>query len=116
MRKYVFISLLVVFLSGCNNAQKDSIESMSESISSSSTKVSTKQSQPEQVMREQDKLFEKTGFYGSYEIVLDNESKRITLWKKDNVVYYKTIYLKNKNILKIIDTTTNEKEIYSEVL
>lgn len=119
MKKYLLIFSALFFLSACSNEEPSAIKNTTrssveistihnieqeESTEESSTKNST--------FEEQDKFLEETSFSGSTEVILDNKTKRIILWKNNDEVYYKTIYLKNKNKLKIIDVHGNNSEIY----
>lgn len=50
------------------------------------------------------------------EVETDNENNRVILFKDDDKAFYKTVYIKHDQRLKIIDIIDNEGQIYNEII
>ena len=132
MKKYIFLILATVTLSldACSEKQvvtpenrttfssgvletSETNSAISEVIEESlmSSAALEEEGKSLNTFIEQDKIFEVTDFSGTPEVAEDNTNKRIILWKEGEVVRYKSIYLKTKQTVKIIETG-KEGQIY----
>ncbi|MFD1453477.1 MULTISPECIES: hypothetical protein [Oceanobacillus] len=55
---------------------------------------------------------------GDYDVLVetDNKGTRVMFYEIDGEKYYKTIFVKNDNRLKIIDIRNNNGQIYNEII
>ncbi|GGP13221.1 hypothetical protein [Oceanobacillus neutriphilus] len=55
---------------------------------------------------------------GEYDVVVetDNNGSRVMFYEIDGEKYYKTIFVKNDNRLKIIDIRNNNGQIYNDII
>lgn len=111
LKKAYILILLSVFLVGCNNTEENT-----EKEENSSKQESTgKEDSHTQDYIEKKKLKEITNFDGNSKVVLNNDYKRIILWKNNDKEKYKSILLKKKNTLKIINEKKDEQIYYGNV-
>lgn len=118
MKKYLFIRLMAatLLLAACNEKPVENTISSAEVIESVENEIdSERTSQPvssnEVDFEEAVKVAEVTEFSGHPEVVEDNKNKRIIFWKENNVVCYKSIYFKDQQKVKVIETG-KEGQIY----
>lgn len=124
LKKAYVLILLSVFLVGCNNTEENT-EKEESSNKQENTKKEENNNKQESTRQEEDndtqdyiekkKIKEVTNFDGNSKVVLNNDYKRIILWKDNDKEKYKSILLKKKNTLKIIDEEKDDQIYYGNV-
>ncbi|WP_052253483.1 hypothetical protein [Staphylococcus shinii] len=123
LKKAYILILLSVFLVGCNNTEENTEkeengntqENTKKEENSSKQESTGKEDSHTQDYIEKKKLKEITNFDGNSKVVLNNDYKRIILWKNNDKEKYKSILLKKKNTLKIINEKKDEQIYYGNV-
>ena len=123
LKKAYILILLSVFLVGCNNTEENTEkeesgntqENTKKEENSSKQESTGKEDSHTQDYIEKKKLKEITNFDGNSKVVLNNDYKRIILWKNNDKEKYKSILLKKKNTLKIINEKKHEQIYYGNV-
>ena len=123
IKKAYILILLSVFLVGCNNTEENTEkeesgntqENTKKEENSSKQESTGKEDSHTQDYIEKKKLKEITNFDGNSKVVLNNDYKRIILWKNNDKEKYKSILLKKKNTLKIINEKKDEQIYYGNV-
>lgn len=123
LKKAYILILLSVFLVGCNNTEENTEkeesgntqENTKKEENSSKQESTGKEDSHTQDYIEKKKLKEITNFDGNSKLVLNNDYKRIILWKNNDKEKYKSILLKKKNTLKIINEKKDEQIYYGNV-
>ena len=123
LKKAYILILLSVFLVGCNNTEENTEkeesgntqENTKKEENSSKQESTGKEDSHTQDYIEKKKLKEITNFDGNSKVVLNNDYKRIILWKNNDKEKYKSILLKKKNTLKIINEKKDEQNYYGNV-
>ena len=123
LKKAYILILLSVFLVGCNNTEENTEkeesgntqENTKKEENSSKQESTGKEDSHTQDYVEKKKLKEITNFDGNSKVVWNNDYKRIILWKNNDKEKYKSILLKKKNTLKIINEKKDEQIYYGNV-
>ncbi len=124
LKKACVLILLSVFLVGCNNTGENT-EKEESSNTQENTKKEENNNKQESIGKQEDsntqgyiekkKIKEITNFDGNSKVVLNNDYKRIILWKDNDKEKYKSILLKKKNTLKIIDEKKDDQIYYGSI-
>lgn len=123
----IFTSLALIFLLGCSfekeqvNEDKNIEETTKEKeqgIEDDNIEVTTyTESDNTKEYEEIIKIDEKINVQDyNMNVELDNEEKRIILFEKDGRKIYKSIFIKEKNHLKLIDLESGEKPLINETI
>jgi len=112
LKKAYILVLLSVILVGCSNTQESTDK---EENSNTQENTDKEESSNPQEFIEKKKIKEVTNFDGNSKVILNNDYKRIILWKENDKEKYKSILLKEKNTLKIIDEKKDDQIYYEEI-
>ncbi len=128
----VFVSLLAIGLIACSNEQAeennqstDNVESDIESEISSEEVTEEEENKNENQSSHKDitEYEEATAIEDNVdindmdvEVKTDNQNKRVLLFSSDDNVMYKTVYVKNKQRLKIINIHEDKGQIFNEII
>ena len=125
----IFTSLALIFLLGCSS-QKEQVQVNENKNIEETTKEKEQASEEKSVEETTDtesdntkeyeeisKIAEKINVqdYNMY-VELDNEGKRIILFEKNERKMYKSIFIKEKKYLKLIDLESGEKPLINETI
>jgi len=121
MKKVTFLALLVLLLGGCSLKKSNSMLSsnrgsiQTESIETETLQSNSNSSNQENIdsFEEEEKLasiFDPNNFQVTK--LVDNSEKRVLLFSNDNQKFYKSIFLKSTQFLKVVDLKNNEQEIF----
>ena len=124
LKKAYILILLSVILVGCSNTQENTDKEESNNTQENAKKGESKSTQEStdkeessntQKFIENKKIKEVTNFDGNSKVIVNNDYKRIILWKDNDNEKYKSILLKKKNTLKIIDEKKDEQIYYGDI-
>lgn len=124
LKKSYILILLSVILVGCSNTQENTDKEESNNTQESTEKTESNNTQENtdkeennntQEFVEKKKIKEITNFDGNSKVILNNDYKRIILWTDNDNEKYKSIFLKKKNMLKIIDEKKDDQIYYGDI-
>ncbi|MBO0447549.1 hypothetical protein BCR24_16180 [Enterococcus ureilyticus] len=120
MKKITLLAFLILSLGGCSlkqsNVTNSSTRSIDQTEAAESQNVQFNSENQENLNNFEEGTKITTIFTpNNFKVtkLVDNSEKRVLLFSKDNQKFYKSIFVKSTQFLKVVDLKNNETEIFN---